>query len=187
MSTVGDAVRAHHRELMNTLAAQIEALVDDRPEADAVGLLTCLKHGLLPHETGEEQHLAEAEQDRVLEGMHEAYSEPDVRRIPPTQRHALIFQTFATSIRVGRSRWSTPTTPSHCTTSSKQSAETPSVGSTRSRGQTSGACGSGRVGRAPEPIAGPTAKRRAPPQPFPMCWFVGSSRRRKATPPATRR
>ena len=57
MSKVGDAVRSHHRELMNTLAAYAEALVDDRPEADPDGLLVFLKQELLPHATGEERHM----------------------------------------------------------------------------------------------------------------------------------
>lgn len=49
-----------------------------------------------------EQHLPEADQERVLEEMHSAYHEPpegelkilDVRGTPPPQRHPLIFQTF---------------------------------------------------------------------------------------------
>lgn len=45
-----------------------------------------------------EQHLSVQEQQRVLDGMHEAY-EPevdvvDVRTIPPPRRHPLIFATF---------------------------------------------------------------------------------------------
>lgn len=178
MTRVGDAIRSHHRELMNTLAAHAEALADGRPEADLDGLLAFLKQDLLPHATGEEQHmyglldslikengrptetmridhraiedytqqiekiigalpsatnaelteleerlkrvatqleavvalhlykeeeallplfeehLTVEEQDRVLEGMHEAASELDVRRVPPPRRHGLIFQTF---------------------------------------------------------------------------------------------
>ncbi len=179
MSQVGDAIRSHHRQLMNTLAAQAEALANGRPEADPDALLSFLQRDLLPHAAGEEHHmyalldplikehgrptetmridhraiedyaeqiekiiralpnatnaqltdlearlkrvatqleavvtlhlhkeeevflplferyLTPEEQDRVLEGMHEAYSELDVRRIPPPQRHGLIFQTFA--------------------------------------------------------------------------------------------
>ena len=48
-----------------------------------------------------EQYLPVEEQQRILEGMHEAYQEDavikttiDVRPIPPRERHPLIFQTF---------------------------------------------------------------------------------------------
>ncbi len=53
-----------------------------------------------------EQYLSEAEQQQVLDGMHEAYEEDttgeavtvkmtlDVRQTPPPQRHPMIFQTF---------------------------------------------------------------------------------------------
>lgn len=34
MSQVSEAIRAHHRELMGALAAQVAALVEGRPEAD---------------------------------------------------------------------------------------------------------------------------------------------------------
>jgi len=49
-----------------------------------------------------EKYLSDAEQQRALDGMHEAHETPaprikqtiDVRTIPPPQRHGLIFQTF---------------------------------------------------------------------------------------------
>jgi len=48
-----------------------------------------------------EQYLSAEDQERILDGMHEAYDEPtnvkatiDVRPILPPQRHPLIFQTF---------------------------------------------------------------------------------------------
>ncbi|MDR5709748.1 MAG: DUF2249 domain-containing protein [Armatimonadota bacterium] len=50
-----------------------------------------------------EAHLSEAQQDALLDAMHEQPSAPadqtrsrvvDVRRLPPPQRHPLIFQTF---------------------------------------------------------------------------------------------
>jgi len=48
-----------------------------------------------------EQYLPIEEQQRILDGMHEAYQEDavikttiDVRQIPPRERHPLIFQTF---------------------------------------------------------------------------------------------
>jgi uncharacterized protein (DUF2249 family) len=50
-----------------------------------------------------EQYLPIEEQQRILEGMHEAYQPApvvkttlDVRQIPPRERHPLIFQTFET-------------------------------------------------------------------------------------------
>ena len=48
-----------------------------------------------------EQYLPVEDQQRILDGMHEAYQESpviktivDVRQIPPAQRHPLIFNTF---------------------------------------------------------------------------------------------
>jgi uncharacterized protein (DUF2249 family) len=48
-----------------------------------------------------EQHLSVEAQQRILDGMHEAYQDApafktvlDVRQIPPAQRHPLIFGTF---------------------------------------------------------------------------------------------
>ncbi len=57
MSEVGQAIRGHHRELMETLSAQVEALVEGRTEADPQALASILQDELLPHAVGEEQHL----------------------------------------------------------------------------------------------------------------------------------
>jgi len=57
MSEVGQAIRGHHRELMETLSAQVEALVEGRTEADPQALARLLQDELLPHAVGEEQHL----------------------------------------------------------------------------------------------------------------------------------
>ena len=82
MSKAGDAIRSHHRELMNPLAAHAEMLVDDHPSADPDGLLSFLKHELLPHATGEEQHLY-AQLDSLIKahGRHTATMRVDRRAI----------------------------------------------------------------------------------------------------------
>lgn len=55
MSNVGDAIRAHHAELADTLTKQATLLADQRPEADPAALLAFLKDDLLPHARGEER------------------------------------------------------------------------------------------------------------------------------------
>lgn len=57
MSKVGEAIRSHHRQLVSTLAEQVTAVVENRPDADPQALAAFLKGDLLPHATGEEQHL----------------------------------------------------------------------------------------------------------------------------------
>lgn len=57
MSEVGEAIRNHHRELLEALAAQVAALVEGRPEADPQALVGFLQEELLPHAVGEEEHL----------------------------------------------------------------------------------------------------------------------------------
>jgi len=57
MSQVTEAIRNHHRELANTLAAQVAALVESRPDADPQAMATFLSNELLPHAIGEERHL----------------------------------------------------------------------------------------------------------------------------------
>ncbi|MFQ5340379.1 MAG: hemerythrin domain-containing protein [Anaerolineae bacterium] len=57
MSQVTKAIRNHHRELVNTLAAQVAALVESRPDADPRAMATFLSDELLPHAIGEERHL----------------------------------------------------------------------------------------------------------------------------------
>lgn len=194
MRSVGEAIRAHHRQLMARLQAEASAVEAQSggagdPALQAERLLAFLNGELLPHARGEERHLypavepllrahgsptatmrvdheaieayireietlagrlrtaggpdgaqarselrralrqleavlrvhlekeeriylplleahlPEAEQRRVLEGMHEAHHpEPaqagdlaavlDVRQLPPPRRHPLIFETF---------------------------------------------------------------------------------------------
>jgi uncharacterized protein (DUF2249 family) len=57
MSSVSQAIRSHHRELVNTLTTQVAAIVEGRPEADPTAFATFLKQELLPHAMGEERHL----------------------------------------------------------------------------------------------------------------------------------
>lgn len=57
MDQVSEAIRKHHRELMETLEAHVQALVEGRPEADPPGLARFLEEELLPHAVGEEKHL----------------------------------------------------------------------------------------------------------------------------------
>lgn len=65
MSQVSEAIRNHHRELVNTLAAQVAALVEGRPEADPQALAALLEDDLLPHAIGEERHLYPAVESLV--------------------------------------------------------------------------------------------------------------------------
>lgn len=60
MSEVGQAIRNHHWELQEKLTAQVEALVEGRPEADPKALARLLQEELLPHAIGEEKHLYSA-------------------------------------------------------------------------------------------------------------------------------
>lgn len=57
MSQVTEAIRNHHRELVNTLTAQMAALVEGRPDANPQAMAAFLKGDLLPHAVGEEHHL----------------------------------------------------------------------------------------------------------------------------------
>ena len=54
MSHVTDAVRKHHRQLAETLADRVNALVDDSEQADPQALVAFLRTELAPHATGEE-------------------------------------------------------------------------------------------------------------------------------------
>ncbi len=57
MSTVTEAIRNHHGELLNTFTEQVAALVESRHDAAADTLVEFLTHDLLPHAAGEEQYL----------------------------------------------------------------------------------------------------------------------------------
>lgn len=57
MSTVGEMIRAHHAELIESLRRQASALADKRPDADAAAFAAFLQKELLPHAVGEERHL----------------------------------------------------------------------------------------------------------------------------------
>lgn len=106
-----ETMRIDHRAIED-YTGQIEQIVRVLPtasNADLPGLEKRLKQVALQlvavvtlhlHKEEEaylplfEQYLADDEQNRVLERMHEAYAELDVRRVPPPQRHGLIFQMF---------------------------------------------------------------------------------------------
>jgi uncharacterized protein (DUF2249 family) len=90
--------RANLQKQLARLALQLDALLTVHLEKEERIYLPLF-----------EQYLSAEEQQRVLDGMHEAYeTEPraevkrtvDVRTLPPVQRHPLIFQTFA-SLRPG--------------------------------------------------------------------------------------
>ena len=57
MSTVTDAIHAHHLELARILSTHLAALEENRADADPAGLATFLKSDLLPHALGEEASL----------------------------------------------------------------------------------------------------------------------------------
>jgi iron-sulfur cluster repair protein YtfE (RIC family) len=57
MGTLSDAMREHHRELADRLAAQAAALEAGPAASDLVALAAFLESELLPHAEGEERHL----------------------------------------------------------------------------------------------------------------------------------
>ncbi len=57
MDQVGQMIRAHHRELANTLKQQAEALSKDKGNVDPQVLVEFLENDLLPHARGEEASL----------------------------------------------------------------------------------------------------------------------------------
>lgn len=57
MSEVGEAIRNHHRELVQALTAQVSAISEGRADADPEALARFLREELLPHAIGEERHL----------------------------------------------------------------------------------------------------------------------------------
>ncbi|HYB90611.1 MAG TPA: DUF2249 domain-containing protein [Candidatus Binataceae bacterium] len=65
MSTLTEAIHAHHAKLQDALRAHVEALV--KGSADASGLLAFLKRELLPHARSEERHLYPAVDTLVKE------------------------------------------------------------------------------------------------------------------------
>lgn len=77
--------------LLQRLACQLEGILNVHLEKEEQVYLPLF-----------ERYVSEAEQQRVLDGMHAAYEEEepmaekeiDVRQIPPRDRHPLIFQTF---------------------------------------------------------------------------------------------
>jgi hemerythrin-like domain-containing protein len=56
MSHVSETIRKHHRELMDRVTAQVEALADGSADADAVALVSFLKTELGPHADGESKN-----------------------------------------------------------------------------------------------------------------------------------
>ncbi|HEX5416930.1 MAG TPA: DUF2249 domain-containing protein [Chloroflexota bacterium] len=71
MSNVGEAIRGHHAELLDTLTKQSAFLTEDRPEANPAAFLDFLKEDLLPHARGEERHLY-----LVMDVLIKAYGRP---------------------------------------------------------------------------------------------------------------
>lgn len=76
MRDVGAAIRTHHEELIAVLSAEVEALAEGRPDADLRVLAKFLHEEVLPHATGEEQHLY-----AFLESLY-----PDAGRFTATMR-----------------------------------------------------------------------------------------------------
>ncbi len=57
MDQLGQAIKAHHRELAETLKTQAEALADGRTNTRPQALVEFLEKDLLPHARGEEKSL----------------------------------------------------------------------------------------------------------------------------------
>ena len=57
MGILSDAMREHHRELADRLAAQVAVLEADPASGDVEALTAFLEGELLPHAEGEERHL----------------------------------------------------------------------------------------------------------------------------------
>jgi uncharacterized protein (DUF2249 family)/hemerythrin-like domain-containing protein len=88
--------REARQEQLERLIVQLEAVLEVHLAKEEQVYLPLL-----------EQYLPDEEQQRILEGMHEAYpgnivikTTLDVRQIPPRERHPLIFQTFE-ALQVG--------------------------------------------------------------------------------------
>ncbi len=71
MSQVTQAIRRHHRELADTLKAQVNALDEGGAGADPRALVTFLKADLLPHAQGEERSLYP-----VMDGLVREHARP---------------------------------------------------------------------------------------------------------------
>jgi uncharacterized protein (DUF2249 family)/hemerythrin-like domain-containing protein len=119
MSVDHEFISSYVRQIEETARAVAAAKNGDRPglEMKLALLARQLDTLLAVHLEKEERvflplfekYLTEAEQQRALDGMHEAYDEKpsatvkttlDVRTTPPVNRHPLIFQTFE-SLRPG--------------------------------------------------------------------------------------
>lgn len=113
MSVDHEFIQDYVRRIGETTRALASSRNGDRPalEKELARLTLQLQALLAVHLEKEERvylplfekYLSEAEQQRALDGMHEAYEEApsdaveatvDVRSIPPVDRHPLIFQTF---------------------------------------------------------------------------------------------
>jgi len=57
MGQASEVIHRHHQRLADTLADQVSAIIEGRPEADPCALVAFLKHDLLPHDLGEELYL----------------------------------------------------------------------------------------------------------------------------------
>ena len=66
MSEVSQTIRNHHRELLESLSAQVKALVEGAATADPEVLARFLREELLPHAIGEEKHLYPAVEPLIM-------------------------------------------------------------------------------------------------------------------------
>jgi uncharacterized protein (DUF2249 family)/DUF438 domain-containing protein len=119
MSVDHEFIEDYVRQIEETSAALASSKNGDRPalQKKLARLAVRLDALLAVHLEKEERvylplfekYLSDPEQQRALDGMHEAHDDPpsasvkttlDVRTIPPVNRHPLIFQTFE-SLRPG--------------------------------------------------------------------------------------
>jgi hemerythrin-like domain-containing protein len=57
MSTLTEAIKHHHAQMERMLNRHVEALIEQRPDADPDGFVAFLKREVLPHARSEEAHL----------------------------------------------------------------------------------------------------------------------------------
>jgi iron-sulfur cluster repair protein YtfE (RIC family) len=67
MTQIGDAIRAHHAEILATLTRHVRALTEGAPDADPRGFARFLEGELMSHARGEEDYLYPAVAPLVAE------------------------------------------------------------------------------------------------------------------------